>query len=166
MAGLKELARKHKDRAELNLEDVLKVSKSMADSDADSDTGLALRYKFADVRAVHSLHSNVDFSTMLEQINQSCEQKVIYAIKTATERFVTIGGSAENPMVIIDMLTREYRVLYGFGEERQGYHLALIKQGFKPAFKPNTKLYLRNEQGSNAISYYNPRFDASILFRR
>lgn len=96
---------------------------------------------------------------MQERINQECEREVIQVIKTSSDRYVMVGGSVQHPQVILNMRTKEYHILYGFGEERRAYSSALDKQGFKA----NPRLYPKAEQSECTVAGYNPKFDMSLI---
>ena len=146
MSTLKELSSQCFNTRQIDLSEVFAADKSSH----------FVQYSEADAQAVGYYHTH-NLKAMQEQIEQECETEVIQAIKRASARFVPIGGSFDYPMVIVDMLTREFNVLYGFVETRRGYESALRKQGFKanPSLYPKTA-----EAGHNQVCH-NMKFDVA-----
>ncbi len=152
MAGLKELTKKCFNTQEIDLSDLFANG---------LDTESSVKYAETDALAICDFHSRFNLVAMQEQINKDCERETIQAIKGAADRFVTFGGSPKFPMVIVDMVTREYNVLYGFGETCRGYWLALRKQGFNV----NYNLFPKAEQSDYNLLVHNVKYDRSILDR-
>ena len=72
-------------------------------------------------------------------IDKQCNERVIDALKAKESHanihiiteFEVVIGSPNFPMVEINKLYKNYKINYGFGEERRAYHKALLKQGYK-----------------------------------